>query len=127
VLEPIGEPEIRDDDVSVLVQEEVLELEVAMDNVFLMEVVYAGDELSEQLGGVLFLEVAMSEDVVEQFTAWRVEDASQVVVSRLYSTRTVNGRSSVSDSPFAKSRMMPMYFSVSITSNNLTIFGCLTF
>lgn len=67
-LEGVGESEIGDDDVPSLVEEEVLELEISVDDVLGVEVVDSRDELSEELGGGVLLEVSMSEDVVEELS-----------------------------------------------------------
>ena len=44
----VCESKVRDDDVAVAIQEKVLELQVAMDDLLLMQVVDSGDELCEQ-------------------------------------------------------------------------------
>jgi hypothetical protein len=66
VVEPVGKAKVGDDDVAVLVEEEVLELEVAVDNVLLVEIVDARDELRKELLRISLLEIAVGEDVVEQ-------------------------------------------------------------
>jgi hypothetical protein len=81
VFEAIGEPEIGDDDVAVAVEEEVLEFEVAVDDFFLVDVPDTGEELGEEFCGVFFFEVAVGEDVVEEFAAGGVfEDDTDVFV-----------------------------------------------
>jgi hypothetical protein len=67
VLEAISEAKISDDDVSMLVQEQVLKLEIPMDNFLLVDVPDARDELGEEFCGIAFSQVAMGEDVVEKF------------------------------------------------------------
>jgi hypothetical protein len=49
VLEAVGKAEVCDDDVAVAVEEEVLELEIAVDDLFLVDVPDAGDELGKSL------------------------------------------------------------------------------
>lgn len=81
VLESIGEAEIRDYHVPVSVEEEVFEFEVPVDNLFLMNVPDARDELTEEFARILLLEVAVGEDVVEEFTTRRVlENNTDVLV-----------------------------------------------
>ena len=59
MFELVCESEIGDDDISMAVEKEVFEFEVAMDNFLLVDVPYARDELGKQLGSVLFFEVAL--------------------------------------------------------------------
>ena len=47
MFEPIGETKVRYYDVSVSVKEEVFEFQVAVDNLFLVDVPDARDELTE--------------------------------------------------------------------------------
>ena len=47
MVKAVGETEIGNDDISVLVEQQVLELEITVYNVFLVEVVDTGDQLSE--------------------------------------------------------------------------------
>lgn len=65
IIEAIGESEIGDDHVAIAVEEEVLEFEVSMNDSFSVKVRDSRDKLSEESGSISFLEVAMSEDVVE--------------------------------------------------------------
>ena len=69
MLEAVGEPKVGHDHVPVSVEEQVLEFEVTMDNLFLMKVPDGRNELSKQLASIAFFEVAVGEDVVEQFAA----------------------------------------------------------
>ena len=81
MLEPVGETEVRDYHVSVSVEEEVFEFEVSVDNLFLVNVPDAGDELTEELARILLLEVAMGQNMVEEFTTRRVlEDDTDILV-----------------------------------------------
>ena len=59
MFELVCESEIGDDDVSMAVEKEVFEFEVAMDNFVLVDVPNARDELGKQLGSILFFEVAV--------------------------------------------------------------------
>ena len=58
-FESVCESEIDDDDISMAVEKEVFEFEVAMDNFLLVDVPYTRDELGKQLGSILFFEVAL--------------------------------------------------------------------
>ena len=81
VFESIGETEVRDYHVPVSVKEEVFEFEVTMNDLFLVNVPDAGYELTKEFACVLLLEVAVGEDVVEEFTSRRVlEDDTDVLV-----------------------------------------------
>jgi hypothetical protein len=81
VLEPVGETEVCDYHVPVSVEEEVFELEVAVNDLFLVDVPDAGDELTEEFARILLLQVAVCQDMVEEFTARRVfEDDTDVLV-----------------------------------------------
>ena len=81
MFEPIGETEVRDDHVSVSIEEEVFEFEVAVNDLFLVNVPDARDELTKEFARVLLLQVAVGEDVVEEFTTRRVlEDDADILV-----------------------------------------------
>lgn len=69
MLEAVGESKVGHDHVPVSVEEQILEFEVTMDNLFLMKVPDSRNELSKQLASVAFFEVAVGEDVVEEFAA----------------------------------------------------------
>jgi len=82
MLEAVGEPKVGHDHVPVSVEEQILEFEVTMDDLFLMKVPDGRDKLSEQLAGIAFFEVAVGEDVIEEFAAGGIfEDDSDVLVS----------------------------------------------
>lgn len=115
MIEPVGKAKVGDDDVAVLVEEEVLELEVAVDNVLLVEIVDAGDELRKELLRVSLLQIAIGEDVVEQLAACRSVRARDKYCGSLDV-----------DVPPANSSTIPIYFSVSMTSNMRTMLGCLS-
>lgn len=55
MVESIGESKVGDDDVSVLVEEQIFQLEISVDNVFFVQIVDARDQLGEKFGGVSFL------------------------------------------------------------------------
>jgi len=59
MFESVCESEIGDDDVSMAVEQEVFEFEVAVDDFLLVDVPYTRDELGKKLGGILFFEVAV--------------------------------------------------------------------
>ena len=81
MLKAVGKPKVGDDHVPVSVEEQVFEFEVTVDDLFLVEVPDGGDELSEQLASVPFFEVAVGEDMIEEFTAGGIfEDDPDVLV-----------------------------------------------
>ena len=81
MFEPIGETEVRDDHVSVSIEEEVFEFEVAVNDLFLVNVPDARDELTKEFARILLLKIAVGKDVVEEFTTGRVlEDDTDVLV-----------------------------------------------
>ena len=81
MFEPIGETKVRDDHVPVSIEEEVFEFEVAVDDLFLMNIPDTRDELTEKFARVLLLQVTVGEDVVEEFTTRRVlEDDADILV-----------------------------------------------
>ena len=81
MFEPVGKTEVRNYHVSVSVEEEVFEFEVSVDNLFLVNVPDAGDELTEELARILLLEVSMGQNMVEEFTTRRVlEDDADILV-----------------------------------------------
>ena len=65
MFEPIGETKVRDDHVPLSIEEEVFEFEVAVDDLFLVNVPDARNELTKEFARVLLLQVAVGEDVVE--------------------------------------------------------------
>ena len=81
MFEAIGETKVRDDHVPVSIEEEVFELEVTVDDLFLVNIPDARDELTKEFARVLLLQVAVGEDVVEEFTTRRVlEDDADILV-----------------------------------------------
>jgi hypothetical protein len=54
VLEPVRKAEVGNNDVTVPVQEQVLELEIAMDNLLLMDIPDSRDELGEEFSCIAF-------------------------------------------------------------------------
>lgn len=70
VVEPVRETEIRNDDVTVAVEEEVLEFEISVDDSLAVEVRDSRDELSKESRRIAFLEVSVCEDVVEQLSTY---------------------------------------------------------
>ena len=81
MFESVGETKVRDYHVPVSVEEEVFEFEVTVDDLFLVNVPDARDELTEEFARILLLEVAVGEDVVEEFTTRRVlEDDTDILV-----------------------------------------------
>lgn len=68
MIKLIGEAEIGDDDVSVLVQQQIFQLEIAMDNVFLVKVRNSRDKLGEKLLSVSFLQISAGENMIKQLS-----------------------------------------------------------
>lgn len=67
MLEAISKAKIGDDDVTVLVEEQVLKFEIPVNYFLLVDIPDARDELGEEFCGIAFSQVAMSKDVVEKF------------------------------------------------------------
>lgn len=81
MLEPVGEPKVCDDDVPVSIKEEVFELQVPMDDLLLVNVPDAGDELRKEFCGVTLAQIAMGEDMVKELATGSVlEDDANVLV-----------------------------------------------
>jgi hypothetical protein len=80
-VEGVGEAEVGDDDVAVAVEQQVLELKIAMHDAPLVQVADAGHQLGEQSPRHRLLKAALAEDEVEQLTTGRVlEDDTDVTV-----------------------------------------------
>jgi len=63
------------------VEEKVFEFEVAMNDLFLVNVPDARDELTKEFARILLLEVSVGKDMIEEFTAGRVlENDTDVLV-----------------------------------------------
>lgn len=81
MFELIGETEARDDQILVSIKEEAFEFEAAVDDVFLVNIPDAGDELTKEFAGDVFRQIAVGKDVVEEFTTGRVlEDNTDKLV-----------------------------------------------
>ena len=81
MLKLVGKSEIGNDHISVSVEEQILQLEVAMDNFLLVDVPNTGDELRKQLRCVPFAKITMGQDVVEEFSSRRVfQDDADILV-----------------------------------------------
>jgi hypothetical protein len=81
MLKAVGKPKVGHNHVPVSVEEQIFEFEVTVDDLFLMEVPDGRNELSKQLAGVAFFEVAVGEDVIEEFAAGGIfEDDPDVLV-----------------------------------------------
>ncbi len=81
MLEAVCEAKVGHDHVPVSVEEEILEFEVTMDNLFLMKVPDGRNELCKQFASVAFFEVAVGKDVIEEFAAGGIfEDDPDVFV-----------------------------------------------
>ena len=81
MLEPVGEAEICDDNVTISVEEQIFELEITVDNLLLMDIPYSTDQLCKELSRVFFSEISVGEDMIEEFsTRGVVEDDTDVFV-----------------------------------------------
>ena len=81
MFEPIRETEVGDYHVPMPVEEKVFEFEVTMNDLFLVNVPDARDELTKEFARILLLEVSVGKDMVEEFTAGRVlENDTDVLV-----------------------------------------------
>ena len=81
MLKAVGEAECRDNDVAVTVEQQILELQVAMNDFLLVDVPDAGDELRKELACILLPQVAMGKDVIKQLASGRIfEDDTDVLV-----------------------------------------------
>lgn len=78
-VERVGEPEIRDNNVAVAVEEQVFQLEIAMHDALLVQIAHAGNELGKQPPGRVVLEIAVVEDVVEELASRGVLEHDAVV------------------------------------------------
>ena len=81
MFEAVREAEVSNDYVPIAVEEEVLELEVAVDDFALVDVADAGDELGEEFAGVFLFQIAMGQDVVKEFASRSVfENDADILV-----------------------------------------------
>ena len=81
MFEVVGKSKVSYDDISMAVEKQILEFEVPMYNFLLMYVPDAGNELGEEFRGILFLEVTVSENVVEKLASRSIfKDDSYVFV-----------------------------------------------
>lgn len=81
MLEAIGETEVRDDNIPMTVEQQILKLQVAVDDFLLMDVPDARNELREEFAGILLPQIAMGEDMIKQLAAGRIlEDDTNVLV-----------------------------------------------
>lgn len=84
-IERVGEAKVGDDDVSVPVEQEVLQLEIAVDDALLVQVPNAGNELGKEAAGRVVLEVPVVQDIVKQFSAGGIfEDDAKMFVGCLH-------------------------------------------
>ena len=68
-IKGVGKAKVGNNNVLVVVKEKVLEFQVAVDDTIAVEVAHARYELSEQAPGLVILEVAFCQDVVEELAA----------------------------------------------------------
>lgn len=47
MFKPVGETKVGDDHVPMFVQQQILEFQITVNDIFLVKVVYTGDELGE--------------------------------------------------------------------------------
>jgi hypothetical protein len=81
MFEPVGKTKVCYYHVPMPIKEEIFEFQVAVDNLFLVDVPDARDELTEEFARIFLLQVAVSENVVKKFTTGRVfEDDANILV-----------------------------------------------
>ena len=68
----IGEAEIDDFDVIIVIHEEVFRLQITMTDAKLMQVLDSGDQLQKKLGRLLLPDTFSVDNVFEKFTATRI-------------------------------------------------------
>ena len=83
MFESVRKTKVRDYHVLVLIEQEASEFEVAMDDLFLVDIPDAGDKLAEQFARILLLEITVGKDMVKKFTAGRVLENDANVLVRL--------------------------------------------
>ena len=66
---PDRHAKVCDLDVLVAVKKEVLQLEITMNDLLLVNIPDAGDELCKKFAGVLLFEVTMGQNVVEELSS----------------------------------------------------------
>jgi hypothetical protein len=69
ICEVVRETKVSDDDVAIPVQQEILQFQIAVNNLLLVQVVDTRDELSKESAGITVLEVLVCQDVIEELTA----------------------------------------------------------
>lgn len=81
MFESIRKTKVGNYHIPVSIEQEVFEFEVAMDDLFLVNIPDAGDELTKEFACILLLEVTMGKDMVKKFAAGRVlENDADVLV-----------------------------------------------
>ena len=80
VRHDVTEAKVGNFDVVVLVQEQILWLEITMDNLVAMTVLYRADDLLEHLPGFLLVQTTMLDDVVKQLHWGILQDHDDVLL-----------------------------------------------
>lgn len=81
MLEAVCEAKVSDDNISVPIKEQILQLQITMDYLLLVDVPDARDKLSKQFASVLLLQISMSKNVIEKFAARGIfQDDSDIFV-----------------------------------------------
>ena len=81
MFEAVGKAEVGYKDIAISIEEKVFELEITMNDLFLVDVPDTGDELREKFCGVLFFEVSVGKDMVKELASRGVlEDDANVFV-----------------------------------------------
>ena len=83
MLESVCEAEVGDDNVTIAVQQQVLQLQITVDNLLGMQVGHAGYELRKELGSILLAKVSMSENVIEEFASGCIFNDDADILVRL--------------------------------------------
>lgn len=69
MFETVSETKVGDDDVPVAVEKQVFEFEVAVNDLFLVDVPDTGYELGEKSCGIFFFEVSVGKDMVKELAS----------------------------------------------------------
>lgn len=81
MLKAVCEPEVSDDNISMPIKKQVLQLQVAMNYLLLVDVPDARNKLCKQFASVLLLKISMSKNMIEKFAAGGIfKDDSDIFV-----------------------------------------------
>ena len=83
MLKAVCKAKVSDDDIAIAVEEEIFQLEIAMNNLLLMDIPDCRNKLGEEFAGIAFSEVSMREDVVEKLASRSIIENNANVFIRL--------------------------------------------